>query len=273
MSDVSLIEWTNRTWNFLLGCEKISPGCASCYACKECLRMAGNPVAKIADANRGLAYRQDNGVLNWTGEVRLLPERLLKPFEWTRPSKVFVNSLSDLFHKDVPLEFIRRAFAVMRAADWHTYQILTKRAERLEELAPHLAWPDNVWMGVSVESQPYAYRIDHLRRTGAKVKFLSVEPLLGPVTLDLSGIDWVITGGESGPRAREFDPAWALSVRDQCRAAGVKFFHKQNGGRNKKATGRELDGETYDEMPDVLPAAVPPSRERKGVSLTVLNQA
>lgn len=280
MSDVSKIEWTNATWNFLLGCEKISPGCAGCYAVKDVLRMGSNPNPKVSAANKGLAYRQGNGVLNWTGIVRCLPERLAKPFEWTTPTKVFVNSLSDLYFEDkdnpantVPLEFIRRAFAVMRATPWHTYQILTKRAERLERLSPELDWPDNVWQGVSVESQPYASRIDHLRRTNAKVKFLSVEPLLGPVELDLAGIDWVITGGESGPRARPFDPAWALAVRDQCRAAGALFFHKQNGGRNKKATGRLLGGRTYDEMPEVISVPVPPARERRALAAALVPEA
>jgi protein gp37 len=225
--------------------------------------MAGNPNAKVADANKGLTRRQTNGILNWTGAVRVLPERLAEPFTWPAAKKVFVNSLSDLFHADVPLAFIQRVLSVMAATPWHTYQVLTKRAERLEELAPSLTWPANVWMGVSVESQPYAARADHLRRTGARVKFLSVEPLLGPVTLDLTGLDWVITGGESGPRARAFDPAWALFVRDQCAAAGVKFFHKQNGGRNKKETGRLLDGRTYDEIPDTASVPVPSARERR----------
>jgi protein gp37 len=270
MSAVSSIEWTDRTWNFIVGCDKVSPGCAYCYAVKDVIRMAGNPNEKVAAANRGLAYRQDNGILNWTGRVRLLPERLSLPFGWTNPSKVFVNSLSDLFHKDVPLAFIQQAMAVMRATPWHTYQVLTKRAARLAELSPHLEWPENVWMGVSVESQPYAFRVDHLRQTNARVKFLSVEPLLGPLTLDFTGIDWVITGGESGPRARPFDPAWALALRDQCLAQGVKFFHKQNGGRNKRLTGRELDGSTYDEMPPTVPHSTPPACERRRIALDVL---
>jgi protein gp37 len=273
MSNHSKIEWTNGTWNCVLGCEKISPGCAGCYAIKDVIRMAGNPNKRIAAANRGLAYRLDNGILNWTGVVRMLPERLAKPFEWSSPMKVFVNSLSDLFHEDVPLEFIQRAFRIMAATPWHTYQILTKRAERLEELSSSLIWPDSVWMGVSVESQPFAGRVDHLRRTGAKVKFLSVEPLLGPVQLDLNNIDWVITGGESGPRARPFDPAWAISVRDQCRAVGTAFFHKQNGGRNKKKTGRELDGHEYSEMPPVIEVTVPSARERRELARRLVPEA
>lgn len=280
MSDVSKIEWTNATWNFIVGCKKVSPGCAGCYALKDVIRMAGNPNPKVSEANEGLAYRQDNGVLNWTGVVRCLPERLAKPFEWSDPKKVFVNSLSDLFFEDedgpantVPLEFIRRAFDVMRATPWHTYQALTKRAERLSKLSLELDWPDNLWMGVSVESQPYTSRIDLLRRTGVKVKFLSVEPLLGPVELDLKGIDWVITGGESGPRARPFDPAWALAVRDQCRRDGALFFHKQNGGRNKKASGRLLDGRTYDEMPAAATVQVPPKRERRALAADLVPEA
>ncbi len=273
MSDLSKIEWTNATWNFLLGCDKVSPGCAGCYAVKDVLRMSGNPNPKVSLANTGLAYRQENGSLNWTGVVRMLPERLAKPFDWPRPMKVFVNSLSDLFHEDVPLAFIRRAFAVMEATPWHTYQILTKRAERLAALSPHLDWPDNVWQGVSVESQPYAFRVDHLRRTGARVKFLSVEPLLGPVGLDLRGIDWVITGGESGPRARTFDPAWAIAVRDQCEAAETFFFHKQNGGRNKKLTGRLLDGREYNAMPQVLPAEMATAGERRALAARLVSEA
>ncbi len=273
MSQLSSIEWTNATWNFLLGCEKISPGCAYCYAVKEVLRMAGNPNPKVSSANRGLAHRQANGLLNWTGIVRTLPERLAKPFEWSSPLKVFVNSLSDLFHRDVPMEFIRRAFAVMAATPHHTYQLLTKRAERMEACSPDLDWPDNVWAGVSVENQNYAYRIDHLRRSGAKVKFLSVEPLIGPVQLDLTGIDWVITGGESGPHARSFDPAWALAVRDQCREFGTAFFHKQNGGKNKKRTGRLLGGAEYSEMPTIPTVEVPPSKIRRELARQFVPEA
>lgn len=280
MSDVSTIEWTNATWNFLLGCQKVSPGCANCYAVKDVIRMAGNPNHKVSEANRGLAYRQENGQLNWTGVVRCLPDRLAKPFEWAAPKKVFVNSLSDLFFDTVPLEFIRRAFAVMRATPWHTFQALTKRHQRLLELSPQLDWPDNLWMGVSVENQQNATRASFLRRTGARVKFLSVEPLLGPVDLDLSGIDWVITGGESGPRARPFDPAWALAVRDQCRAAGVRFFFKQHGShlvndkrRNKKANGRLLDGVEYSEMPDTPGVAVPSKAERRRLAAQLVPEA
>ena len=266
MSDTSKIEWTNATWNPVVGCDKISPGCANCYACKDAVRMGSNPNPKVSAAYNGLAYRQQNGILNWTGVVRCLPERLSIPFGWPAAKKVFVNSQSDLFHQDVPAEFIARVFSVMAATPWHTFQVLTKRAERLAELAPGLVWPGNVWMGVSVENQGAAPRIDHLRRVPAAVRFLSVEPLIGPVDLELAGIHWVITGGESGPRARPFDPAWALSVREQCRGENALFFHKQNGGRNKKKSGRHLAGAVYDEMPESIPVPVPPPAERRAIA-------
>jgi protein gp37 len=273
MSDVTKIEWTNATLNALIGCEKISPGCAYCYACKDVIRMASNPNPKVSAANCGLAHRQANGILDWTGVVRILPERLAVPFAWPRSKLVFVNSLSDMFHRDVPLEFIRRSLAVMAATPWHTYQLLTKRAERLMELSPALDWPENVWMGVSVENQTYTRRVDCLRRSEARIKFVSAEPLLGPVELDLTRIDWVITGGESGPRARPFDPAWALDVRDQCARAGVAFFHKQNGGRNKKASGRLLDGRIYDAMPPVARLSVPSAKERRALAERLVPEA
>jgi len=172
------------------------------------------------------------------------------PLKWKKPQTIFVNSMSDLFHKDVPLEFIQRVFDVMQRAHWHRFQVLTKRAERVAELSSQLTWAPNIWMGVSVENQRYAYRIDHLRQTGARVKFLSLEPLIGPLhDLDLSGIDWAIVGGESGPGARPINPAWVTDIRDQCRQAGVAFFFKQWGGVQKKRAGRELEGRTWDEMP------------------------
>jgi protein gp37 len=177
------------------------------------------------------------------------------PLKWRQPRIVFVNSMSDMFHEEVPLDFIRRMFDVMRRASHHTFQALTKRSKRLVELAPKLDWPANVWMGVTVEHADYVGRIDDLRQTGARVKFLSLEPLLGPMpALDLSGIDWVIVGGESGPRARPMDPEWARDLREQCRRGGVPFFFKQWGGTNKKKAGRVLDGRTWDEMPEVAPA-------------------
>jgi protein gp37 len=228
------IEWTESTWNPVTGCDKISPGCKHCYAERmaERLQAMGQPNYK-------------NGF-----ELTLQPQMLELPLRWKKPQTIFVNSMSDLFHQDVPLEYIRSVFDVMRHAHWHRFQVLTKRAERLADLSDKLPWPHNVWMGVSVESDKYVFRIDHLRSTTAKTKFLSLEPLLGPLAnLDLAGIDWVIVGGESGPRARTMDPAWVVDIRNQCRSAGVPFFFKQWGGTNKKKAGRELEGKTWDEMP------------------------
>lgn len=233
----SSIEWTEATWNPVTGCDKISPGCTHCYAEVMARRLQGMGQANYRDGFR----------------LTLQPQMLERPLGWRRPQMIFVNSMSDLFHKNVPLEYIRRVFDVMRQASWHTFQILTKRAERLEELAPQLAWPGNVWMGVSVERADYSFRIDHLRRTSARVRFLSLEPLLGPLPeLDLRDIDWVIVGGESGHQARPVEEAWVLDLRDQCRSAKVPFFFKQWGGRNKKAAGRTLLGRTWDQMPGAV---------------------
>jgi protein gp37 len=183
-------------------------------------------------------------------KLTLHENALEKPLEWRKPQVIFVNSMSDLFHKDVPVEFVLRTFDVMRRAYWHTFQVLTKRAERLEELSPQIDWPENVWMGVSVETEKYTFRIDHLRRTSAKTKFLSLEPLLGPLpNLNLSGISWAIVGGESGPGARPVLQEWVTDIRDQCLAVKVPFFFKQWGGVQKKRTGRMLEGRTWDEMP------------------------
>ena len=230
----SSIEWTEATWNPVTGCDKISPGCKHCYAEVMARRLHG-----MGQAN----YR--NGF-----DLTLHPQMLERPLGWRTPQVILVNSMSDLFHKDVPLAFVRRVFDVMGRATWHTFQVLTKRAERLEELATQLPWPGNVWMGVSIEREDYAYRAQHLRRTPAAVKFLSLEPLLGPLPhLELRGIDWVIVGGESGPRARPMREDWAVDILGQCRAASVPFFFKQWGGRNKKAAGRLLKGRAFDEMP------------------------
>ncbi|MBI1927345.1 phage Gp37/Gp68 family protein [Candidatus Poribacteria bacterium] len=183
-------------------------------------------------------------------KLTLHEQMLEKPLSWKKPQLIFVNSMSDLFHDEVPVAFILKVFDVMRRAFWHQFQILTKRSQRLLELSPQIEWPDNVWMGVSVENQDYTFRIDHLRETGARIKFLSLEPLLGPLpNLNLSGIDWVIVGGESGPGARPMHEEWVLQIRDQCEVAGVPFFFKQWGGRNKKRAGRLLQGETYDNLP------------------------
>jgi protein gp37 len=234
MSTNSSIEWTESTWNPLTGCTKISPGCKHCYAERMAMRLK--------------AMGKENYVNGF--KLTLHENAMEKPLEWKKPQVIFVNSMSDLFHKDVPVEFVLEIFDVMRRAHWHTFQVLTKRAERLEELSPKIDWPENVWMGVSVENQDYTYRIDHLRRTGAKVKFLSLEPLLGPLHgLNLAGIQWAIVGGESGPGARPLDPAWVTDIRDQCLRSKVPFFFKQWGGVQKKKAGRILEGRTWDEMP------------------------
>jgi protein gp37 len=194
------------------------------------------------------------GQLNYRNgfEVTLQPHMLDLPLRWRSPKRIFVNSMSDLFHDEVPDSFIHQVFAVMRNADWHQYQVLTKRSERLLELSSELDWAPQVWMGVSVENKDYAYRIDHLRKTKAKVKFLSLEPLLGPLPrLNLQGIDWAIVGGESGPGARPIHPEWVAEIRDQCVKAGVAFFFKQWGGVQKSKTGRKLEGRTWDEMPEL----------------------
>ncbi|HEX5721029.1 MAG TPA: phage Gp37/Gp68 family protein [Thermoanaerobaculia bacterium] len=233
----STIEWTESTWNPVTGCTKISSGCKHCYAERMAERLQA-----IGQANYRNGFR-----------LTLQPQMLELPLKWKRPQRVFVNSMSDLFHEGVPLDYIQRVFDVMRRADWHCFQVLTKRADRLAKLDSFLEWPHNVWMGVSVESLDHVDRIDDLRRTRSRVKFLSLEPLLGPLPgLDLQGIDWVIVGGESGPGARPIEESWILDIRDQCQEAQVAFFFKQWGGQNKKKTGRLLEGRTWDEMPAVF---------------------
>lgn len=238
MANNSSIEWTESTWNPLTGCTKISPGCKNCYAERMARRL------------------QAMGQANYANGFKLtLHEHALEvPLHWKKPQVIFVNSMSDLFHKDVPETFILRAFEVMRQATWHKFQVLTKRSERLAELADKIPWSDNVWMGVSVENQDYTFRIDHLRQTQAHIKFLSLEPLLGPLKLKLKNINWVIVGGESGPRSRPIDVNWVKDIRDQCLKARVPFFFKQWGGFNKKKTGRLLEGRTWDEMPELSAA-------------------
>lgn len=230
----SKIEWTDSTWNPLTGCNKVSPGCKYCYAERMAARLKamGNP-------------NYANGF-----QLTLHEHALNLPLTWKTPQFIFVNSMSDLFHEDVPLEFILRVFDVMRQASWHSFQVLTKRSQRLAELSPEIQWPDNVWMGVSVENVNYTFRIDHLRKTQAKIRFLSLEPLLGPIPhLDLAGINWVIVGGESGPSARPMDEEWVIEIKDQCLAHDVPFFFKQWGGKNKKKAGRLLEGRTWDAVP------------------------
>jgi protein gp37 len=230
------IEWTCSTWNPVTGCSKVSLGCQHCYAERIALRLKGQGTPK---------YR--NGF-----KLTLHPDVVEEPLSWRKPRRVFVCSMGDLFHEDVPFEFIEQIFDVARKGNWHQFQILTKRSERLLELSPRLSWPPNVWMGVTVETADYLPRIAHLRGTDASVKFLSLEPLLGPMpNLDLAGIDWVIVGGESGPKARPMAPEWARSVRAQCLRAEVPFFFKQWGGVYRKREGRLLDGRTWDEMPRV----------------------
>jgi protein gp37 len=239
----SKIEWTDETWNPVTGCVKISPGCKHCYAEKFAERFRGtvNPNGKLHVFNQGF-------------DPMFRPERLATPLTWKTPRIVFVNSMSDLFGEFVPDEYIARVFEVMRATPQHTYQVLTKRADRLAswtKSAPWLATTPHIWLGVSVEDRKYGVpRIDRLRRATAATRFLSVEPLLEDVgVLNLAGIDWVIVGGESGPHARPMAPAWARSVRDQCVAQGIAFFFKQWGGVRKHTTGRALDGRTWDELP------------------------
>jgi len=230
----SRIEWTEATWNPVTGCSKVSSGCEHCYAERMAKRLQG-----MGQVN----YR--NGF-----HVEVHEKALDIPLRWRKRRIVFVNSMGDLFHEDVPFSFIANVFAVMVQASWHTFQVLTKRSERLAEVADRLPWPQNVWMGVSVENSRYLGRIDHLRRTGAHVKFLSLEPLLGPMPeLQLQDINWVIVGGESGPGARFMDPSWVSEIRDSCGAAKVAFFFKQWGGTRKKAAGRKLEGKTWDELP------------------------
>lgn len=236
MAHNSSIEWTESTWNPVTGCTKISPGCKNCYA---------ERMAKRLHAMGQENYRN-------SFDVTLHEHVVKKPVDWKKPQTIFVNSMSDLFHEAVPLEFISKIFNAMNTALQHRFQVLTKRSERLNELDSNFKWTDNIWMGVSIESDKYLSRIDNLRGTGAKIKFLSLEPLLGPLPeMDLSEIDWVIVGGESGPRSRSMEKEWVLDIRDQCLKAKVPFFFKQWGGFSKKKNGRLLEGEIWDQMPIV----------------------
>lgn len=234
MTPSTRIEWTQFSWNLVTGCSKVSEGCRHCYAERMAVRLRAMGVARYA-----------NGF-----GVALHPDLVDAPRGWRQPRVIFVNSMSDLFHEKVPLEFIGRVFDTMRACPQHTFQVLTKRSKRLRELAPLLPWPPNVWIGVSIEDQRVLHRIADLRTVPAPVRFLSCEPLLGPLDdLSLDGIAWVIVGGESGPGARPMRRAWVESIRRQCRRADVPFFFKQWGGVRKHVAGRRLNGRTYDHMP------------------------
>lgn len=263
MSDRTGIEWTDATWNPTTGCTKVSAGCDNCYAEALAHRLHQDtytqklPVVNTRE-NRGDPFA-----------VRVWPDRLDAPAQWKEPRHIFVNSMSDLFHKNIPEEFVRRCFNVMLQVDRHVYQILTKRPARAarfintkhRDIFPH-GLPPHVWIGTSVESQEVDYRIRHLLEVDAEIRFISCEPLIGPLSLSESpfddGIDWVIVGGESGPNHRHMDPAWVRTIRDECIAAGVAFFFKQWGGRTPKSNGRELDGETWNEMPQSAPPVADP---------------
>lgn len=253
MADSS-IEWTTKVWNPTTGCTLISAGCMNCYAKKDSKRLKA--MGKIK-------YRNEF-------DLTLHPNALGMPFKWKKPQVVFVNSMSDLFHKDVPLSFIQRVFYVMNECPQHQFQILTKRGDILEKHAPFLNWTENIWMGVSVEDDRVLQRIDHLKKVPAHIKFLSIEPLIGPIAdLNLEGIDWVIVGGESGPNCRPMKEKWVLDIRDQCRLQNVPFFFKQWGGVNKKKAGRELQGRTYNEFPEGI--QLPSDDEDGDLYIKILN--
>lgn len=236
MAQKSAIEWTGSTWNPITGCDKHSEGCANCYAEKMAIRLKNMGLDKYKDAFA----------------LRLHPQEMDVPLSLKKPQTIFVCSMSDIFHKDVPEDYILTMFDVMNKAHWHTFQVLTKRAERLEELSSKINWTPNIWAGVTVESENQKYRIDNLRNSGAFLKFLSIEPMLSAIpNMNLDGIDWVITGGESGAKSRPMEKEWVVDIKSQCEKSDTAFFFKQWGGINKKKNGRLLDGEYYDAMPDV----------------------
>jgi protein gp37 len=235
VAQLSSIEWTEVTWNPVTGCSKVSPGCKNCYADRMARRLKamGN-------------HRYRNGF-----ELALQPDLLEAPLRWKTPRMIFVNSMSDLFHPRVPISFISEVFQVMNSAHWHIFQLLTKRSERLERLSEKLNWSKNIWIGTSVENSDYIYRIEHLIKVDAHIRFISIEPLLGPIVhLPVSGIDWVIVGGESGPKAREIKSEWVRFIRDICLKNEIPFFFKQWGGKQKWKSGRCLDGKVWNEVPD-----------------------
>ncbi|HZO88664.1 MAG TPA: phage Gp37/Gp68 family protein [Chthonomonadaceae bacterium] len=252
MSNNSAIEWTDATWNPVTGCTQVGPGCDHCYAMTFAERFRGVT---------GHPYEQGF-------DLKLWPERLELPLQWRKPRRIFVNSMSDLFHKDIPDDYIRRVFDTMVKADWHIYQVLTKRSSRLAELGQTLPWRPHIWAGVSIELDQMVSRADHLRKVPAYVRFISAEPLLGPLPrLNLEGIHWLIAGGESGPHYRPPDPDWIRDLRDRCQAVGVAFFFKQWGGRTPKAGGRLLDGRTWDEMPITVEKSSPTIPLQEALSL------
>ena len=236
----SSIEWTESTWNPVTGCNKISPGCKFCYAERMAKRLKAMGSENYKDGFK----------------LSVHESALYLPLTWKKPQTIFVNSMSDLFHENIPVNFLMRTFEVMNKADWHNFQALTKRSDILLKLDPIITWTENIWMGVSVENQNYTYRIDHLRETNAHIKFLSIEPLIGPINnLDLTNINWVIVGGESGPGARPMEESWVLRIRDICKESKVPFFFKQWGGVQKKKNGRLLRGKTWSQMPKLKKAA------------------
>jgi protein gp37 len=238
MPQSSAIEWTEATWNPVTGCSQVSPGCAHCYAKTFAERWRGIP---------GHPYEQGF-------DLRIWPERLEVPLRWRKPRTIFVNSMSDLFHEEIPFSFVERVFETMAAAHWHTFQILTKREDRLAALSPQLEWAPNIWMGVTIENRRFVHRADALRGVPSAVRFISAEPLLGPLdALDLTDIDWLIAGGESGPRHRRIDADWVRRLRDRCDEQQVAFFFKQWGGARPKSRGRELDGRRWDALPEPRP--------------------
>jgi len=237
MSKNSSIEWTDSTWNPITGCSKISPGCKNCYAERLSKRLKAMGVSNYA-----------NGF-----DLTLQPHMLDRPLKMKKSHNIFVNSMSDLFHEDVPLNYIQQVFDIMRRAHWHQFQVLTKRSQRMFDLSKEIDWPRNVWMGVSVENSDYVWRIEHLQNTNASVKFLSIEPLIGSIQqLDLQDIDWVIVGGESGPHARPMKKDWVLTIKNICQKNDVPFFFKQWGGTNKKKAGRKLEGRTWNQTPEII---------------------
>ena len=241
------IEWTEATWNPVAGCSLVSPGCTNCYAMRMAARLEAMGNAKYQGTTR-----RSGGRPVWSGRLNMDERTLQAPLGWSRPQRIFVNSMSDLFHDDVPVAFIRRAWDVMARADWHTFQILTKRPNRMREVltGADFAVLPNVWLGTSVESADYVWRLEDLRETPAAIRFVSFEPLIAPAgTLDLTELHWAIVGGESGPRARPMERAWVDDIHRACREQGVAFFFKQWGGTKKKKTGRLLDGRAWDEYP------------------------